>query len=52
MLIERLIFYDSDDIEIVLPLYRSFSTLYLVIFALKFFIHRHEVRGELKSFML
>ena len=24
--------------------------IYLVVFALKFFIHRHEVRGDLNSF--
>ena len=43
----------TDEIEIRLPFYRSFSTfrnIYLVVFALKFFIHRHGVRGDLKAF--
>ena len=48
-------FYDSDETEIKLPFCRSFSTFcntYLVVFALKFFIHRHGVvRGDLKSFV-
>ena len=54
MLIRRQTFYDSDEIEIRLPFYRSFPTfhnIYLVVFAIKFFIHRHGVRGELKSFV-
>ena len=52
MLIKRLIFYESDEIEIRLRFYGSFSTfwnMYLVVFALKFFIHLHRVRGDLKS---
>ena len=47
MLIKRKTFYDSDEIEIRFSFYRSFSTfrnIYLVVLALKFFIHRHGVR--------
>ena len=53
MLIKRKTFYDSHEIKSRLPFYRPFSTFYnmcLVVFALKFFIHRHGVRGDLKSF--
>ena len=49
-----MIFYDSsDEIEIRLPFYRSFSTfwkIYLVVFALKIFIHWPGLRVNLKSF--
>ena len=44
MLIKRLIFYDTDETEIRLPFYRSFSTFWniqLYSWAL--------VRGDLKS---
>ena len=54
MLIKRKKIYDSDEIEIRLPFYRSFSifcNIYLVVFALKLFIHRHGVRVDLKSFV-
>ena len=54
MLIKEKPFYDSDEIEIRLPFYRSFSTfrnIYLVVFALKFFIHPHGVRGDLRFFV-
>ena len=50
-----MIFYDSsDEIEIRLPFNRSFSTfwkIYLVVFALKIFIHWPGLRVNLKSFV-
>ena len=45
---ERLTFNESDEIEIRIPLYRSFSNfcnMYLVVFPLKFFIHLHMQMG-------
>ena len=48
MLIKRQIFYDSDEID---PLFADLSQhfgIYLVVFAIKFFIHRPGVRGDLK----
>ena len=46
-------FYDSDETEIRLPFYRYFSKFWdiLVVFALKFFVHRHGIRNDLKSFV-
>ena len=45
VLIERLIFYDYDEVEIRLPFYRSFSTFWniLVVFEFKIFIHESWV---------
>ena len=54
MLIKRRIFYDFDKIEIRL-LFADLSQhfgIYLMIFAGRFFIHRHDgVRGDLRSFV-
>ena len=51
-----MIFYDSsDEIEIRLPFYRSFSTfwkIYLVVFALKIFIHWPGLRVNLSHLWL
>ena len=54
MLTKTSIFYDSGENEVGLPFYRSFSTfsnIYLALFPLKIFIHRHWVKGDLKSFV-
>ena len=54
MLIKRLIFYDSDEIEIRLPFYRSFLTSWNMFSGLctQDFFHRHTGEGgDLKSFV-
>ena len=54
MLIKRLIFMTLMKLRLDF-LFTDLSqhfVMYLVVFALKFFIHWHGVRGDLKSFVL
>ena len=47
-------FYDSDEIEIRLPFYRSFSTFRNIFGGLctqVTYLHCYEVRGDFKSFV-